>query len=96
MIWKYITYSKGVVFCGVAIVHKNKRRGVQAWLKAQHPAAPLINAKRDQMNGAYQRVESRGVRAICNVIPIALPAGVGAPVHAQRGGRAEFVPRRGQ
>lgn len=45
---------------------------------------------------AYQRVESRGVRAVCNVIPIALTAGVRAPVHAQRGSRAEFMPRRGQ
>lgn len=45
---------------------------------------------------AYQRVESGGVRAICNVIPIALTAGVGAAVHAQRGGGAELVPRRGQ
>jgi len=45
---------------------------------------------------AYQRVESRRVRAICNVIPIALTAGVRTPVHAQRGGWAEFMPRRGQ
>lgn len=45
---------------------------------------------------AYQRVESRGVRAVCNIIPIALTAGVGAAVHAQRCGGAEFVARRGQ
>lgn len=50
----------------------------------------------DQMKGAYQRVERRGVRAVRHVIPIALAAGVGAPVHAERGGRAELVPRRGQ
>lgn len=45
---------------------------------------------------AYQGVESRRVRAVCNIIPIALTAGVRASVHAQRGGRAEFMSRRGQ
>lgn len=45
---------------------------------------------------AYQGVESRRVRPVCNIIPIALAAGVRASVHAQRGGRAEFVSRRGQ
>lgn len=45
---------------------------------------------------AYQGVESRRVRAVCNIIPIALTAGVRASIHAQRGSRAEFVSRRGQ
>lgn len=45
---------------------------------------------------AYQRVESRGVRAVSHVIAVALSAGVGAPVDAERGGRAELVPGRGQ
>lgn len=82
----------GIFFFSPQHIEEERR----AWLQPEHPAAPLINAKRDQMKGAYQRVESRGVRAVCNVIPIALSAGVGAAVHAQRGGRAEFVPRRGQ
>lgn len=45
---------------------------------------------------AYQGVESRRVRAVCNIIPIALTAGVRASIHAQRRGRAELVSRRGQ
>lgn len=45
---------------------------------------------------AYQGVESRRVRAVCNIIPIALTAGVRTSIHAQRGGRAEFMSRRGQ
>lgn len=45
---------------------------------------------------AYQRVESRGVRAVRNVVPVALAAGVGAPVHAQRGGGAQLMSGCGQ
>lgn len=45
---------------------------------------------------AYQRVESRGVRAVCNIVAVALAAGVGAPVHAQRRCGAELMPGRGQ
>lgn len=65
-------------------------------IRVSAPCSPINQCQEGSDEGAYQRVESRGVRAVCNVIPIALTAGVGAPVHAQRGGRAEFVPRRGQ
>lgn len=45
---------------------------------------------------AYQGVESRGVRAVCDIVAVALAAGVGAPVHAQRRCGAELMPGRGQ
>lgn len=43
----YITNSERQVFFGIG--HINEDRCV--CLKHQHPAAPLINAKRDQING---------------------------------------------
>lgn len=49
------------------------------------------------MSGSYQGVESRRVRAIGNVVPIALSRGrVWATVNAQRGCGAQLVPCRGQ
>ena len=45
---------------------------------------------------AYQRVERRGVRPVGHIVPVALAAGVGSPVHPQRGGGAQLVPGGGQ